>query len=268
MIAPASNERMVATALVSSADEVVLDLEDAVAPDAKAAARDVLRRMLTTEPGRRTSVRINGLTTRWAAEDLELCATLGNRVHSIVVPKAETAQQIAEISGALVATDIGVQALIETPSGLANARSIAGASARVESLVLGYADLGAALGRSPDAGPGLWLTHQDAVLTAARIAGIQAIDGPWLAVADSSDFREWTRHVGDLGFDGKWVIHPSQIDSVTTAFTPSPDAVAHARRVLDALSRAESDGTGAVQLDGKMLDEAVAVAARRVLSRR
>lgn len=268
LIAPASDQRKVSKALDSDADEVVLDLEDAVVPAAKAEARTVIRRAVSALPSNRTvSIRINALTTQWATEDLNLCVALGERVSSIVLPKAETAEQISEVSAQLAETDIGVQALIETPLGTANVRSIAIANPRVESLVLGYADLGAALGRSAEAGPESWLTHQDAVLTAARIAGIHAIDGPWLAVTDTPAFRRWIRWVDDLGFDGKWVIHPSQIDTVTTVFTPSAAALVHAQRVLRALQRAESDGAGAVQLDGKMLDEAVAVAARRILAR-
>lgn len=267
LVAPASDARKAAKALASSADDVVLDLEDAVVPAAKHDARAIVHRVLSAVPGdRMVSVRINGLSTQWAAEDLELCVALGDKLHSIVVPKAETADQIEAVSAALASTSIGVQALIETPLGIANAQSIAGADPRMHTLILGYADLGSTLGRSADAGPGLWLAHQEAVLTAARIAGIAAVDGPWLAISDSPESRDWTRWVRDLGYDGKWVIHPGQIESVTKIFTPSAERVAYAHRVLSALADAESDGMGAVQLDGKMLDEAVAVAARRVLA--
>ena len=138
--------------------------------------------------------------------------------------------------------------------------------ARLESVIIGYADLGAALGRSRSALPEHWLAIQDGVLVAARAAGIQAIDGPFLGIADDDAFRHSAAWTGALGFDGKWVIHPAQVESAASAFTPTDTAVEDARRVIDALAAAEAAGSGAAQLDGQMLDEAVAVAARRVLA--
>ncbi|MDI9915647.1 CoA ester lyase [Rhodococcus sp. IEGM 1379] len=268
LVAPASDERKVAKALASAADEVVLDLEDAVAPAAKHDAREAMHRILSALTADRTvSVRINGLATSWVSDDLDACASLGSKLRSIIVPKAETAEQLDEVNTALAGTDIGVQALIETPAGIENATRIARSNPRLESLILGYADLGSALGRSERAGPAMWLSHQDTVLTAARAAGIHAIDGPYLGISDDPPFRQWAQWSCDLGFDGKWVIHPNQIDSAETIFTPSADAVAHAHSVLRAMAEAEARGAGAAQLDGRMLDEAIAVSARRVLTR-
>ncbi|MFJ7724246.1 HpcH/HpaI aldolase/citrate lyase family protein, partial [Rhodococcus erythropolis] len=160
-----------------------------------------------------------------------------------------------------------LQALIETPLGVQNADSIARATPRLQAAIIGYADLGAALGRSRSALPEHWLAVQDRILIACRAAGVAAIDGPFLGITDDDAFRRAAHWTSALGFDGKWVIHPAQIDSATTAFTPSDDAVNDARRVLTALEEAETLGSGAAQLDGQMLDEAVAVAARRTLAR-
>ncbi|AII08325.1 HpcH/HpaI aldolase/citrate lyase family protein [Rhodococcus opacus] len=267
LVAPGSDERKAVKALRSTADEVVLDLEDAVASARKADARDLVRRLVRESDGSRAvSVRINALTTPWAEDDLALCASLGDALTSIVVPKVETAQDLAHADRALAGTDIGLQALVETPVGVQNIGDITRAVARLESVVIGYADLGAALGRSRSALPEHWLAIQDGVLVAARAAGIQAIDGPFLGIADDDAFRHSAVWTSALGFDGKWVIHPAQVDSAASAFTPTDSAVEDARRVIDALAAAEAAGSGAAQLDGQMLDEAVAVAARRVLA--
>lgn len=267
LVAPGSDERKAVKALASTADEVVLDLEDAVAPARKADARDLVRRLVRESDGSRAvSVRINALTTPWAEDDLTLCASLGAALTSIVVPKAETAQDLAHADQALSGTDIGLQALVETPIGVQNIGDITRSVARLESVIIGYADLGAALGRSRSALPEHWLAIQDGVLVAARAAGIQAIDGPFLGIADDDAFRHSAAWTSALGFDGKWVIHPVQVDSAASAFTPTDTAVEDARRVIDALAAAEAAGSGAAQLDGQMLDEAVAVAARRVLA--
>ncbi|GAF44916.1 HpcH/HpaI aldolase/citrate lyase family protein [Rhodococcus wratislaviensis] len=267
LVAPGSDERKAVKALRSTADEVVLDLEDAVASARKADARDLVRRLVRESDGSRAvSVRINALTTPWAEDDLALCASLGDALTSIVVPKVETAQDLAHADRALAGTDIGLQALVETPVGVQNIGDITRAVARLESVVIGYADLGAALGRSRSALPEHWLAIQDGVLVAARAAGIQAIDGPFLGIADDDAFRHSAAWTSALGFDGKWVIHPAQVDSAASAFTPTDSAVEDARRVIDALAAAEAAGSGAAQLDGQMLDEAVAVAARRVLA--
>ncbi|GAA5056692.1 HpcH/HpaI aldolase/citrate lyase family protein [Nocardia callitridis] len=264
LIAPGSDERKARKALASTADEVVLDLEDAVTD--KDRARELVRRILS-ETGRDhgvVSVRVNGLSTPWAKDDLATCTELP-ALASVVLPKTESAQDMIQADHALAGTDIGLQALIETPLGVRNIDEIAAATARLESVIIGYADLGAALGRARSAPPQHWLAIQDRVLIAARAAGIAAIDGPHLAITADGRFRQACEWTAALGFDGKWVIHPTQIDIATTTFTPSDSAVHEAKRVLAALDEAEAHGNGATQLDGQMLDEAVAVAARRVL---
>ncbi|MCQ4122742.1 HpcH/HpaI aldolase/citrate lyase family protein [Rhodococcus tibetensis] len=264
LVAPGSDERKARGALQSNADEVVLDLEDAVAPAKKAAARDLVSRLVRESAGSRVvSVRINALTTPWAAEDLAACAALGSSLTSIVVPKTETLQDLLDAADAV--GTIRLQALVETPLGVQNVDAISRAD-HLDAVIIGYADLGAALGRSRTALPEHWLAIQDAVLVAARAAGVQAIDGPFLGIADDDAFRHSASWTSGLGFDGKWVIHPNQISSAASAFTPTDTAVENARRVIDTLIAAEAAGNGAAQLDGQMLDEAVAVAARRVLA--
>src|SRR5205823_1858195 len=162
-----------------------------------------------------------------------------------------------------------VQALVETARGVRALDDIAASCARLEAIILGYADLGASLGRSR-AGAAeldLWLAVQDAVLTAARAAGLQAIDGPYLAIDDEAGLRAAAARAADLGFDGKWAIHPAQLEMLSAAFTPSEEEVAHAEGVLAALSEAADGAAGAVALDGEMLDEAVRLAALRTLAR-
>jgi len=268
LVAPGSDERKAGKALASAADEVVLDLEDAVTPAQKDAARALIAPLVREHGGRRTvSVRINGRGTPWFENDLRACAELGDALASIVIPKVESAADLIDADRVLgAASRVPVQALIETPAGVQRIDEIV-TGPRIAGVIIGYADLGAALGRARTTAPEHWLYVQDRVLHAARAAGLQAIDGPFLGIADDEAFRHSARWVSDLGFDGKWVIHPAQIDSAAAAFTPTDEQADAARAVLAALEDAEQRGAGAAQLDGQMLDEAVAVAARRTLSR-
>lgn len=267
LVAPGSDEKKARKALTGSADEVILDLEDAVTPASKADARSLVSE-LVREHGRTrpVSIRVNGRATSWFAEDLAACAALGDSLTSIVIPKVESRADLSAADSLLGAgTGVPVQALIETPAGIGAVDDIA-TGPRLTAVVIGYADLGAALGRARTVSPQQWLFVQDRVLHAARAAGIQAIDGPFLGVADDEPFREATRWIADLGFDGKWVIHPAQTATVHDTFTPTTEQADQARRVLSTLAQAAARGAGAAQLDGQMLDEAVAVAARRTLS--
>jgi len=276
---PAGDERKLARALAGVADEVVFDLEDSVPADAKDDARRRLVAVLREQPddlARRVAVRVNAVRSPWCHRDLAAVAELPG-VTSVVVPKVDWAGDLSFVDrfldGAEAAAGrvrpLGVQALVETATGLANVVAIAAAGERLESLILGYADLGASLGACapPERRLDLWLPAQQAVLVAARSAGIQAVDGPHLGVEVDNGFAAGVERARDLGFDGKWAIHPRQVDALDAAFTPSHEEVQHATQVLAALAEAHSRGAGAVRLDGQMLDEAVAVAARRVLAR-
>jgi len=271
---PGSSERMLAKAAGLPADEIVIDLEDAVAASVKDQARERTVAALADWDGPMTAVRVNAPRTPWCHADVVALAALPDRPRSIVVPKVESAGDLAFVDrlldGAEAAgsrrTPLRVQALIETAAGLANVAEIAAASDRLDTLILGYADLAASLGATPTLET--WLPAQQAVLVAARANGLQAIDGPYLGIRPDAAFHAAAGRARDLGFDGKWAIHPSQVEPLNTLFRPTDEEVAHARAVVAALAEAERDGgRGAVSLDGEMLDEALRVAALRVLAR-
>jgi citrate lyase subunit beta / citryl-CoA lyase len=275
---PGSSERKLAKAIELSADEVVIDLEDAVAAGAKDEARAAVVTALGDWTGPGVAVRVNGPRTPWCHLDVAAVGALADMPASIVVPKVESAGDLAFVDRLLDGVEAGagrerplrVQALIETAAGLARVQEIAGASPRLDALILGYADLAASLGRSAAATSDLdaWRPAQETVLVAARAHGLQAIDGPYLGIAVDDAFTAAASRARDLGFDGKWAIHPSQVAALNELFTPSDEEITRARAVVEALDRAEREsGQGAVALDGEMLDEAVRVAALRVLAR-
>jgi citrate lyase subunit beta / citryl-CoA lyase len=271
---PASSERMLAKAEVLPPDEVVIDLEDAVAVAAKDEARAAAVDALSRWHGPGVAVGVNAPGTPWCHLDLAALGELAEQPASIVVPKVESAGDLEFVDRLLDGVEarsgrtrpLFVQALIETAAGLARVDEVAAASVRLDSLILGYADLDASLGGARDLEA--WLPAQHAVVVAARANGLQAIDGPYLGVEPDERFRAAAARARDLGFDGKWVIHPSQIESVNELFVPTEAELERARAVIAALEEAEREGgQGAVSLDGEMLDEAVRAAALRVLAR-
>jgi citrate lyase subunit beta/citryl-CoA lyase len=208
---------------------------------------------------------VNAIGTPWCHLDI---AAVAGGADAIVLPKVESAGDLAFADRLLdgVGADTRLLALIETAAGLQAVGEIARASERLDGLILGYADLAASLGRGPGQ-PADWRFAQDAVLVAARAAGIAAIDGPYLGIRDDEGFRAQVAHARALGFDGKWAIHPAQVEALHEAFTPTDEEVADARETLEALERAAAEGAGAVAAGDRMLDEALAVSARRVLAR-
>ncbi len=274
---PASSASKLAKARELGADEVVIDLEDSVAPEAKHRAREAARGELAGWSGPGVSVRVNAPRTRWCHLDLAELVALERQMVSVVVPKVESAGDMAFLDRLLDGLEaahgrshpLRLQALLETPAGLAHADEIAAASPRLEALILGYADLAASLGRTTAGAAALdgWLPAQHTVLVAARQRGLQAIDGPYLGTADDEPFRAAAQRARDLGFDGKWAIHPAQVAALNELFSPSEQELAHARAVIDALAESERAGAGAVALEGEMLDEAVRLSALRILAR-
>jgi citrate lyase subunit beta / citryl-CoA lyase len=277
---PGSSEKMLGKAPTIGADELVLDLEDAVAAEGKEAARALVVEVLASEAfaGYGVAVRVNAPGTAWCHADVIALAGAPRPPASIVVPKVQSAGDLAFIERLLDGAErasgrtpaLRVQALIETAAGLAHVSEIASASARLDALILGYADLAASLGRSP-AGAGdldAWRPAQEAVLTAARASGLQAIDGPYLSIAVDDGFLAAATRARDAGFDGKWAIHPSQVAALNELFTPTEQELERARAIIAALDDAAlQEGRGAVALDGEMLDEALRVAALRTMSR-
>lgn len=283
MSVPGSSAKMLAKAPTRGADEIIIDLEDAVATSAKDEARATVLEALR-EPqwqGVHCSVRVNAPRTPWCHADIVALASLGasgSGPASIVVPKVESAGDLAFVERLLDGAEaaagstrpLTVQALIETAAGVSRLAEIAAASPRLDGLILGYADLSASLGRAAGAGAELdsWRAIQDAILVAARTNDLLAIDGPYLGISVDEGFAAAAQRARDMGFDGKWAIHPAQVAALNELFTPSEDEVVHARAVIAALEQAErAGGAGAVALDGQMLDEAVRVAALRVLAR-
>jgi citrate lyase subunit beta/citryl-CoA lyase len=269
---------MLAKARALTVSEVVIDLEDAVVPDRKRDALALTTAALSTGfAASRVSVRVNPPGSPWAHQELiELCSAPAPP-SSVVIPKVSDPGDLAFVdrllAGAEAAADvtvpIRVQALIETATGLSQLHEIATGCPRLEALVLGYADLSASLGRSPAYAADLdsWASVQTSVVSAARRAGLLAIDGPFLTIDDPEGLTVWSERSAGLGFDGKWAIHPGQLDRIRAAFTPSDESITRAQAIIDALAAAEQSGLGAVRFDGQMLDEAVRLAALRTLAR-
>jgi citrate lyase subunit beta/citryl-CoA lyase len=267
---PASEPRKIAKALAAQVDEVVVDLEDAVSVNEKDAARENVRTLAARCAGL-LAVRVNALGTPWADDDVAACVS-NPHVDSIVVPKCEDPAAVADLvrrldqleSAAGRRRPLLLQALIESPLGIQHVAQVAAATERMAALIIGYADLSASVGRRIDAS---WQFAQDAVLLAARVTGIQAIDGPLLTVAADEALEKAAACAEAMGFDGKWVIHPAQVATVQRAFDPSTEEVAEAREILAVLHSSSMEGRGALQWRGRMLDEAVAARARRTLDR-
>ena len=267
---------MLAKARSLPADEIVIDLEDSVTPDAKEAARSAACAAIAEDwGGRAVAVRVNGTDSEWWERDVtELAAADGAALGSLVIPKCETAAQIHEVERLLEGAEgspdrprVGLQALIETAAGLVRVGEVAGAGSRLETLIVGYADLGASLGRPPEGRyPGdRWHWVRETVLVHARAAGLAAIDGPHLDVSDWDELRSSAESARALGYDGKWAIHPSQLDPLNEIFSPTPEEYERARAVLEALAAAGE--RGAVQLDGEMIDEASRKHADQLIAR-
>jgi len=273
---PGSSPRFLAKAPGLTADEVFLDLEDAVAPSAKADARGLVAQALRADWGTKVkAVRVNDASTGWAYRDVaEIVEAAGDSLDVIVLPKVAGPRDIAwldlllgqvEQSVGLAVGRIGIEAQIEDAVGLAAVDAIAAASARLEALVFGPADFMASLGMRSltigaqpagyAGGDAFHYAHMR-ILVAARAHGLQAIDGPYAAIDDADGLRRSAASVAALGYDGKWVIHPSQIDTVNAEFSPSQTDYDRAELLLEAYAYYTGRGLGAAALDGEMIDEA------------
>lgn len=256
LFVPADRPERIAKAFAAGADAVIADLEDAVAPDLKLAARAALANALA--PARPVWVRINGADTPWFEDDLAACAAPG--VAGIVLPKAERADDLAAIAARLGA-DKPVLALIETARGMADAEAIAACPA-VRRLVFGSIDFQVDLGIEGDGDELLFFRSR--LVLVSRLAELDApVDGVTVRFDDPAAALADARRARREGFGGKLCIHPRQIEAVNAAFSPSADEVAWAARVVAAAAA----GGGAVALDGKMIDKPVLTKAERILSK-
>ncbi len=262
---PARPARKLEKARGLRADEIILDLEDSVPPDLKPEARDAVAAALAEDGWRSPSisVRVNGTATPWHEDDLRAIAT-ASRLASVIVPKVEDAADLATAEE-LLGGSATIQALIESARGLQRVDEISAAGGRLETLILGPADMSVSLGFPSPAEGSRWDFVRGAILVAARAAGIQAIDGPFLQIADLDGLRASAQRARELGFDGKWALHPDQIEPLNEAFSPSADEVEQARAIAEALR--DSPSSGAVMLNGEMIDEASRKRAELVLAR-
>lgn len=273
---PGSSPKMLGKAPGLPADMVFMDLEDSVAPLAKAEARgNVVEALKNNEWGDKTVVvRINSIDTQWAAGDLKTVVEgAGQHIDCIMIPKAQHAHEVMFVDHMLrmIETEtgmdkrIGLEIQIETATGLKNINAIAHASERAETLIFGPADMSASLGL-PTVTAGLpmpgypgdhWHWVLETILVAARDAGLQAIDGPYLLIKDLDGFRDMAMRARSLGYDGKWALHPGQIDVLNEVFTPTQEEYDKAEALLEAYKQAtEVDRKGAVMFGNEMIDEA------------
>ncbi|KAB2364304.1 HpcH/HpaI aldolase/citrate lyase family protein [Actinomadura montaniterrae] len=275
---PGSNPRFIEKAQGLPADEIFLDLEDAVAPSAKEGARKTVVAALNDGDwtGKTRVVRINDLETHWAYRDvIEVVEGAGANLDAIMLPKASDATHVQWLDRLLTQIEkatglepgrIGIEAQIEDAKGMVNVDAIAASSPRLEALVFGPGDLMASInmrtlvvGEQP---PGY--TEGDAyhyilmrILMAARANDLQAIDGPYFNVRDVDAFTRVAKRSAALGFDGKWVLHPAQIDAGNAVFSPSQEDYDHAELILDAYEHYVTvEGRGAATLGDEMIDEA------------
>ncbi len=260
---PASNLRAIEKARSLAADVVLLDLEDAVAPEMKAEARAAAVEAVRSGGfGSRLGVRVNGLDTEWGQADL--AALVGTGLGLVVAPKVESAVDVRAFAARLPA-HAALWAGVETPLSMLRLDAVAGAGGPLEALMLGVNDLTAGLrtGASPDREPlKPWLA---ATVAAARAHRLLAIDGVFNRFSDTAAFAAECAQGRLYGFDGKALIHPSQIDGANAAFAPSEAEIARARRIVAAFAAPDAADKGAVPIDGEMVERLHLAAARRVL---
>lgn len=273
---PGSSPKMLAKGPTLPADEVFMDLEDSVAPLAKEDARgNIIDALKNHDWGDKTVVvRINSVDTQWAADDLKtIVENAGQYLDCIMIPKVQYAHEVMFVDHLLrmfevntgLEKKIGIEAQIETALGLENIFDIAHSSDRLETLIFGPADMSASLGL-PTVTAGLpmpgypgdhWHWVLERILVAARAANLQAIDGPYLLIKDLDGFREMAMRARALGYDGKWALHPGQVDVLNEVFTPPQEDYDKAEALLEAYKHStDVDRRGAVMFGTEMIDEA------------
>ena len=283
---PGSSPKMFEKALNSNADYIFLDLEDAVAPNDKIQARQniikALKEINWKEKGKTISVRINSLDTHYMYSDLvEIVEQAGDKVDTILVPKAGTGSDVYMVDWLLtqietnkkIKNKIGIECLIETALGMSNIKEIAKSSERLEALHFGVADYAASLrartviigGLNPEYPGDQWHHGLSQLVMTCRAYGLRAIDGPFGDFNDPEAYIASAKRAAAIGIEGKWAIHPSQIDLANKVFSPPESEVSKAKRILEELDKAAKEGKGAAQLDGRMIDAASARMAENIV---
>jgi citrate lyase subunit beta / citryl-CoA lyase len=267
---PGSNPRALEKARALPADSLIFDLEDAVAPEVKDSARTSLAASLIAGgyAPRELIVRVNPLDTAWGHADLAAAATLP--IDAVLLPKVESAERVRLTSNLLDALgappELSLWCMIETPLGVLAAAEIAGASPRIGALVMGTSDLTNDLHAREAPGRLALLTALGLVLLAARAHHRAVLDGVHLDLADDGGFARACRQGRDLGFDGKTLIHPSQIEPANAAFSPTAEEVARAGRIVASYAEATATGKGVVRIEGRLVEALHVEEARRTLA--
>lgn len=261
---PGSKERALEKAKGLACDAILFDLEDAVAPDEKVAARALLVETLKTgDYGNRAKiVRVNGFDTEWGRDDV--AAFVGMDVDGILLPKVESAAMVEELAQAI--PDVPLWAMMETPLGMINAAEIA-AHPRMAGFVMGTNDLAKELNTRFRADRLPLMAGLGQCLIAARAYGIVALDGVYNAFKDEEGLKVECAQGRDMGFDGKTLIHPAQLEIANTAFAPSEAEIDLARRQIAAFEEAEAKGEGVAVVDGKIVENLHIVTARATLAK-
>ncbi|MFK0261732.1 HpcH/HpaI aldolase/citrate lyase family protein [Streptomyces angustmyceticus] len=267
---PGANERALEKAKSLPADALILDLEDAVAPDAKADARKrVAAAAASGEYGyREVTIRVNAPGTAWHADDLRAAAEAGP--DAVVVPKVESAETVREVERALEAAGApdhtALWAMVETPRAMLDARAVAAAGERLTVLVMGTNDLAKELHAEHVPGRAPLLTGLSLALLAARESGKVILDGVYNDVKNPEGFEAECVQGRQFGFDGKTLIHPSQVEPCNRVFAPSAEQIARSRKIIDAFDEATREGRGVVTVDGRLIENLHVEDARRILA--
>jgi citrate lyase subunit beta/citryl-CoA lyase len=266
---PAANARALEKAKTIPVDALIFDLEDAVAPDSKELAREQACAAAASGDygNREVTIRCNGLDTPWGAADIAAAAAVGPA--AVVIPKVDDiaylddVDQLLKEAGAPDSTMIW--AMVETPTGILNVNEIAHHE-RMTVMVMGTNDMAKELRATITPGRQALLPYLSMCLLSARQAGISIIDGVYNDISDEAGFGALCQQGVEMGFDGKTLIHPSQVGPCNEAFSPSAEEVGFARRVIEAFEEAEADGRGVVTVDGKMIENLHVDEARRALA--
>jgi citrate lyase subunit beta/citryl-CoA lyase len=283
---PASNERMIAKAAASAADLVFLDLEDSVAPSEKVGARaKVIHALQTLDFGKKTrAVRVNDLETEYAYQDIiSIVEEAGEYLDILIIPKVKSAKDVWWVDVLLTQIEkrfhrkkrIGLEVLIEEVEALQNVEQISRSSSRLEAIIFGPYDYAASQGVDTRAIAGdselypgdIWQYARNKIVIAARAAGIDAIDGPYIDFKNSEGYRRECIRIHTLGFSGKWAIHPGQIAIANEVFTPTQVEVDEARTLELLYIEAQEKGLGAIAYGGKMIDVALIRNARNIIQK-
>lgn len=267
---PASRSSALEKARTLPADGLIFDLEDAVAPDSKETARGQAVKACNSGAygDRELVVRANGLDTPWGYDDI--AAVAGTSADGVLIPKVESDATIRQVEDILdrngAPDEMRIWVMLETPLGLLRAESIASAGGRLEALVMGTSDLAKDLhaAHTPQRLP--FITGLGLCLLAARAYGLTALDGVHLEIGDAAGFESACRQGLELGFEGKTLIHPSQVDVCNRIFAPSAEEVEWSRRVIDAHAAAAAEGSGVVLVDGRLIENLHVENARRVVA--